>query len=285
MTMPHLLPSAEGIPPLGEMDTVFKLAQFVAQSGFFPAWKGKTHDAAVAILFGQSVGLSWGHSLLNIAVINGRPTVWGDAMLALCKKAPTFEYCHETFDEQAMTAFCAVKRKGEKEQVRPFSQKDAQQAGLWGKKDNWIKYPKRMLQMRARAFALRDIFPDVLQGLGCTEEVQDYPESAKTKMGSNIDTNIVPFPTAVETLPKQAEEEVLTHTPQKEASPELQQFVDNLAKFNKGEVIQTPMQSKTAFTLMRERLDEQRHHQQQKGIDAVERLKAIMPILQQDKEV
>jgi hypothetical protein len=283
MTMPHLLPSAEGIPPLGEMDTVFKLAQFVAQSGFFPAWKGKPHDAAVAILFGQSVRLSWGHSLLNIAVINGRPTVWGDAMLALCKKAPTFEYCHETFDEQTMTAFCAVKRKGEKEQVRTFSQKDAQQAGLWGKKDNWIKYPRRMLQMRARAFALRDVFPDVLHGLGCTEEVQDYPDSAKTKMGSNIDANIVPFPPAVETLPKQAEEEVLTHTPQKEASPELQQFVDSLAKFNKGDVIQTPMQPKTAFTLMRERLDEQRHHQQQKGIDAVERLKTLMPALQQGK--
>jgi hypothetical protein len=102
-------------------------------------------------------------------------------------------------------------------------------------------------------------------------------------MGSNIDANIVPFPPAVETLPKQAEEEVLTHTPQKEASPELQQFVDSLAKFNKGDVIQTPMQPKTAFTLMRERLDEQRHHQQQKGIDAVERLKTLMPALQQGK--
>ena len=86
MTMPHLLPSAKGIPPLGEMDTVFKLAQFVAQSGFFPAWKGKPHDAAVAILFGQSVGLSWGHSLLNIAIINGHPTVWGEMPCSPCAR-------------------------------------------------------------------------------------------------------------------------------------------------------------------------------------------------------
>ena len=139
----------------GNIDEVFKLAQFIAKSEFFPAWKNKPHDAAVAILFGQSIGLSWGHSLLNISMINGRPTVWGDAMLALCKKSPSFEDMDEEFNEETKTAICLVKRKGYKEQVRTFSYEDAQRAGLV-KKDNWVNYPKRMLQMRARAFALRD---------------------------------------------------------------------------------------------------------------------------------
>lgn len=157
----------------GDVKSVVSLAALVTQSAMFPSWKGKANDAAIAILFGQSLGLSWGHSLLNIAVINGRPTVWGDAMLALCRKSPSFEYCHETFDKKTMTAFCAAKRKGEQEEVRSFSKEDAERAKLWGR-NVWASYPDRMLQMRARAFALRDVFADVLQGLGCAEEVRDY---------------------------------------------------------------------------------------------------------------
>ena len=289
----------------GTIDEVFKLAKFISQSDFFPAWKNKPHDAAVAILFGQSLGLSWGHSLLNIAVINGRPTVWGDAMLALCKQSHVWEDFDEDFDEKTMTAFCMVKRKGQKEQIRTFSQKDAQQAGLWGKvgysgkPTPWVLYPKRMLQMRARAFALRDVFPDVLHGLGCTEEVMDYPDSAKTKAGSKSESNVVSFPASTmpdpEVLHKtQQLAEIQHEAPQtksvqtsmsyaKEASPELQQFMDNLARFSKGDVIQPSAQPKTSLDLMRERLEEQRQHQQQKGMEAVERLKTLMPALQNGK--
>jgi hypothetical protein len=305
MNLHPALPLDKSSP--GTIDEVFKLADFISKSDFFPSWKNKPHDAAVAILFGQSLGLSWGHSLLNIAVINGRPTVWGDAMLALCKQSPLWEDFDEDFDEKSMTAICMVKRKGQKEQVRTFSQKDAERAGLWGKvgysgkPTPWVLYPKRMLQMRARAFALRDVFPDVLQGLGCAEEVMDYPDAAKAKAGSKSESNVVSFPASAipetevlpktqplaevlhETSPTKSVQEGMTHP--KESSPELKQFVDNLAKFNKGGVVQTQSQPKTAFDLMRERLDEQRQHQQQKGMEAVERLKTLMPALQNGKGV
>jgi hypothetical protein len=52
---------------------------------------------------------------------------------------------------------------------------DAKAAGLQGKQGPWTQYPKRMRQMRARAFALRDVFPDVLRGLPVAEEVMDIP--------------------------------------------------------------------------------------------------------------
>lgn len=155
------------------------IAKKVASSSLFPAWRGKENDVAVAILFGQSLGLNWGYSLTNIMVVQGRPTVWGDAMLALCRRSPVFESCHETFDSETMTANCTVKRKGEQPEARTFSKANAEIAKLWGK-NVWASYPQRMLQMRARAFALRDVFPDVLQGLGCTEEVMDYPEQEET---------------------------------------------------------------------------------------------------------
>jgi hypothetical protein len=279
MNLHHTLPLDRSSP--GTIDEVFKLADFISKSDFFPAWKNKPHDAAVAILFGQSLGLSWGHSLLNIAVINGRPTVWGDAMLALCMKSPFWEDFDEDLDERTMTATCLVKRMEKKEKMYTFSLEDARTAKLLGK-DNWIKYPKRMLQMRARAFALRDVFPDVLHGLGCTEEVIDYPDSTKTGVRSKSESRMVSSPAStVEVLPKAPEAEVLPHSTQKEPSAELKQFVDNLAKFN----CKTPAQPKTAFMLMRERLDEQRHHQQQKGMEAVKRLKTLIPHLQQGKGV
>jgi hypothetical protein len=178
-----------------------QIAEMISKSSICPpAYKNKPYDIIVAIQFGRSIGLAWGYSLLNIAMINGRPTLWGDAMLALCKQSPDFEYCDEVFDEQSMTALCEVKRKGEKAQVRQFSKEDAVRAHLWGKVGHsgnptpWVLYPQRMLQMRARSWALRDMFPHVLQGLGCAEEVQDYclqEEASKPQLSLVKNSNVV----------------------------------------------------------------------------------------------
>jgi len=58
---------------------------------------------------------------------------------------------------------------------------DAKRAGLWAKQGPWTAYPKRMMQMRARGFALRDAFPDVLKGMITAEEAQDYQEETKPR--------------------------------------------------------------------------------------------------------
>ena len=74
------------------------------------------------------------------------------------------------------TAYCKAKRRGEPEQVRTFSDSDAKIAGLLGKQGPWMTGPKRMKQMRARGFALRDVFTDVLRGMGLAEEAMDTPQ-------------------------------------------------------------------------------------------------------------
>jgi hypothetical protein len=83
-------------------------------------------------------------------------------------------------------AVCVAKRKGRKPVVAKFSVEDAKRAGLWAKQGPWSAYPKRMMQMRARGFALRDAFPDVLKGLITAEEAQDYPDEAKPKQAKDI---------------------------------------------------------------------------------------------------
>ncbi len=61
-----------------------------------------------------------------------------------------------------------------RESSASFSMDDAKRAGLAGKKGPWQDYPRRMRQMRARSFALRDAFADALRGLSVREEVMDY---------------------------------------------------------------------------------------------------------------
>ena len=126
-------------------------------------------------------------SMQNIAVINGRPSVWGDALLGLVKASPVCDDVVETLEGEGdrMTAICVAKRKGKSPVEARFSVQDAIGADLWSKPGPWKQYPKRMLQMRARGFALRDAFPDVLRGLITAEEAADIPQDDFRKSVSN----------------------------------------------------------------------------------------------------
>ena len=125
---------------------------------------------------GISLGLAPSESLHQISYINGRLTAWGDALVACAKRHPqcrgiTTQLVGEG-DKRA--AIVTAYREGSPEVVVKFSVEDAKRAGLWGKRGPWSAYPDRMLQQRARGFAIRDQFPDALMGLITTEEAMDY---------------------------------------------------------------------------------------------------------------
>lgn len=150
-------------------------SNYLADSDMVPKdFKGKPGNCLIAMQWGAEVGLKPLQALQNIAVINGRPSLWGDSVIALVRSSPLCEYVLEEFDTKG-TAICKVKRRGEPEQIRTFSDQDAQVAGLLNKQGPWTTNPKRMKQMRARAFALRDVFPDVLKGMPVAEEIMDIP--------------------------------------------------------------------------------------------------------------
>lgn len=160
------------------LDEAFRLADMLAQSDMVPKdFKGKPGNVMIAMQWGMEVGLKPLQALQNIAVINGRPSMWGDAVLALVRASPLCEYVLEDFDAHG-AAVCRAKRRGEPEQVRTFSDTDAKTAGLFGKQGPWMTSPKRMKQMRARSFALRDVFTDVLKGMDIAEVVMDYTDLA-----------------------------------------------------------------------------------------------------------
>lgn len=147
-------------------------AEMLSKSNMVPKdFIGNPGNILVAVQWGMELGLQPMQAMQNIAVINGRPSLWGDSVIALVKASPTCEYIIEEVGDDSAT--CRVKRRGEPEQERSFSTADAKAAGLLGKQGPWTQYRKRMMQMRARSWALRDVFPDVLRGMPIAEEVMD----------------------------------------------------------------------------------------------------------------
>lgn len=150
-----------------------RFSTILSKSDFVPKdYQGKPGNILAALQMGMELGLAPMQALQNISVINGRPSVWGDAALAIVMNSPQFEAMDETDD--GTTATCVMKRRGRPAITRKFSMDDAKKAGLLSKSGPWQSYPARMRQMRARSWALRDAFPDVLRGLITREEAQDY---------------------------------------------------------------------------------------------------------------
>jgi len=150
------------------------LAKMMAASDIVPKdYKGKAANILVAIQFGSEIGLPPMQSLQSIAVINGRPSLWGDGALALIQGHPDFEDIQES--DTGKEATCVIKRRGRSPVIRKFSDEDAQKAGLLSKPGPWVQYRARMRQMRARGFAMRDSFADVLKGVSIAEEAMDIP--------------------------------------------------------------------------------------------------------------
>lgn len=157
------------------MEEAFRVAQAIAASGLAPRGLDKPEQVLVAIMAGAELGLAPFQSLQSIAVVNGRATVWGDGLVAIARAQGVQIKEWVEGEADAMVAHCEVTRPDSGEMIpRSFSVADAKKAGLWGKQGPWQQYPRRMLQMRARAYALRDGCADMLRGLQVREEVEDY---------------------------------------------------------------------------------------------------------------
>lgn len=166
-----------GIVPTS-IEEVFRLATAIAKSGMAPRDMGTAEKLTVAILHGLEIGIPPLMAINKIAVVNGRPTLWGDAVpaLLLSKGFKIREMMYAEGEERF--AQCTVIRPNGEQIVRNFSVRDAMTAGLWGKQGPWKQYPDRMLQMRARGLAARDGAADVLSGIYLTEEMQDVEQPA-----------------------------------------------------------------------------------------------------------
>ncbi len=159
-----------------------QLAGKLASSAMVPkAYQNKPQDLFICWAMGYQIGMSPEQSMQCIAVINGRPCLWGDDMLALCMVHKDFVDIIETpimsNTNTVMGYRCTVKRRNMADHSEIFDLNMAKKAGLLGKAGPWTQYPERMMKLRARGFALRDKFPDALKGIKSREEVEDYVDA------------------------------------------------------------------------------------------------------------
>ncbi len=168
---------------------IWRLAQLYWKAQLYPYGIKNIEDLVICMGHGAEIGLSPLQSVQSIAVINGKPELYGDAMLGLCRASALFD--QEAFTERIegtgddRRAVCTVRRLPNGQiHTQSFSVKQAKTAKLWGKTGKnghptpWVTYEERMLQMRARSWALRDTFPDILKGLGMVEEDHDTSTEA-----------------------------------------------------------------------------------------------------------
>lgn len=173
-------------PKIWEMVETFKfaskLADKICQAGLAPYTRQGPMPAetvAICIMTGMELGLDPMAAMRGVAVINNRPSLFGDVMTGLVRsRGHQIKSWIVDKDPANVTAHCIVTRgdTGEKTE-RSFSMQEAKTAKLIGKPGPWTEYPRRMLQWRAVSWACRDAAADVLMGVPAYEEAIDMPAS------------------------------------------------------------------------------------------------------------
>lgn len=195
-------PAPIPINDLGQMrprnsEELFRMSKLLWESGWCPTSYKNLNQVIVAGAMGMELGLTLFQAVRSIAVINGRPSLWGDAMLALVRSSAKCKSVKEWFENlnpdgsvgEKTVACCRSIRNGDPEPIETrFYWQDAKTAGYLGK-DTYKAHLKRMLQMRARGFCLRDAFPDLLNGIITAEEAMDYPEEPAAPV-SNLNAKV-----------------------------------------------------------------------------------------------
>lgn len=171
------------------IDEAYRYSVAIAKSGLAPKHFDTAEKIMVAMQLAQELKLPPLTALKSMYVVNGTPALFGDLPLSLVRQSGLLEYiaedqydendnliCIENKNLEAACKFasCKVKRKNEPEVTRVFTWLEAQSAGLDKGYENkpkatWKNYRKRMLQMRARSWALKDVFADVLMGIAIKE--------------------------------------------------------------------------------------------------------------------
>ena len=153
------------------VDQICVMASAVAKSGLFGV---KTADQAMALmLIAQAEGMHPAIAARDYHVIQGRPALKTDAMLARFQSAGG-KVVWETYTDDQVTGTFSHAQGGSISITWTIEQ--AKKIGLAGK-DNWRNYPRAMLRARCISEGIRTVYPGCVVGTYSVEEVQDFDDS------------------------------------------------------------------------------------------------------------
>lgn len=188
------------------LSEAMEFAKMMADSEMVPkSFRGKPGDVLIAVQMGSEVGLQPMASIQNIAVINGKPGIYGDAGKAILQsKGCILDEDDIEIVKKNGRARCKITRPGWPPVERTYSIENAKVAGLWNKEGPWKTNPERQMAWRAFWFAARDVASDLLKGLGGAEELRDYKAAQEINMGA---AEVVVEPKKVTELPAYPDEQ------------------------------------------------------------------------------
>lgn len=168
---------------------LMSLAEILSKSDLLPkALRGKVPDVAMTIMAGQEMGFSPGQALRNFHVIEGRPVLSADGMVALALGSGLARYFRRIEEADDKVTYETLRAGEDKPRRCTWTKQMAKDAGL-NTKDNWRLFPRAMLAARAKAELARDVYPDVLAGCAAQEEVGDW--TPPPRIEDAIDAEIV----------------------------------------------------------------------------------------------
>lgn len=170
-----------------------RMADCIAKSGLFGV---KTQVQALALmLLAQSEGLHPVTAARDYHVIQGRPTLKADTMLARFQAAGgTVKW--DSYTDKAVSATFSHPHGGSVKVEWTIDQ--AKAAKLTGK-DVWQQYPRAMLRARVISEGIRTVYPGVLAGMYTPEEARDMSDIQGTAETTGPD--IPPSPAATSAPP------------------------------------------------------------------------------------
>jgi hypothetical protein len=152
--------------PLSDMQQMAKIG---VESNFFGI--KKPTEAMALMLIAQAEGKHPATVFSQYHVIQGRPALKADAMLARFQQAGGSVQWTERTDKACAATFAHP--QGGKCDIR-WTLDDAKRAGLLNGKSNWNQYPRQMLSARVVSEGVRAVFPGVLGGFYTPEEVSQF---------------------------------------------------------------------------------------------------------------
>ena len=156
------------------MTDMERMAQSIAKSGLFGM---KNADQAIALMIvAQSEGRHPGSVAKEYHIIQGRPALRSDAMLARFQASGGSVKWGERTDKSVTGTFSHAQGG---DLTLTWTIEDAKRAGIYG--NQWLKYPRQMLTARVISEGVRAVFPAVVAGVYTPEEVQDFDAPVKSK--------------------------------------------------------------------------------------------------------
>ena len=155
------------------MENAWSLAQRICNTEFVPkGLRGSAEKVLAALLLGQEKGIGAMTALQHIDVIEGKAVSNSELKQALAQSAGARIRVMESSATRCVIHAWPAGEGGEPTVVT-WTIEDAKQAGLTGK-DNWRKYPKRMLFRRASADATAMVAAAAIVGLPpSVDEIED----------------------------------------------------------------------------------------------------------------